>query len=414
MIVNSLTDREKMDNEKDSLLKGIRILDLADEKGSFCSKILSDLGALVIKVERPGGDPARKKGPFLKGSEHPYQSLSFFYNNTNKLGITLNLEESEGRELFLRLTRECDVVVETFPPGHLEELDLGYEVLRKTRPGLILVSISGFGQSGPRKSHKSCDLVASAYGGQMYVTGAPASAPLKIYGEQSYYSSSLFAAIGILLALRQRRLTGQGDHIDISLQEAVTSTLEHVLVRYFFENIIPNRQGSLHWNHLFHVLPCKDGFIQMTLFEQWETLVEWMDGEGMAGDLKDTKWHDEEYRVRHLDHIIELLEGWTKNHTVDELFKLGQLMRFPWAPVHSPKDIGDSPQLRERNFFFEINHSEIQTSIKYPGLPFKFTPPLSEERRRAPFIGEHNTQIFQKELGLSEEEIQRLSSQGVI
>jgi crotonobetainyl-CoA:carnitine CoA-transferase CaiB-like acyl-CoA transferase len=261
-------NRQKMGNEKDSLLKGLRILDLADEKGSFCSKILADLGARVIKIEKPGGDPARKKGPFLKDTERPHPSLSFLYNNTNKLGITLNLERSEGRELFLRLTRECDVVVETFSPGHIEELDLGYEVLKKTCPGLILVSISGFGQSGPRKSHKSCDLVASAFGGQMYVTGAPPSTPLKIYGEQSYYSASLFAAIGILLALRKRRLTGQGDHIDISLQEAVTSTLEHVMVRYFFENIIPDRQGSQHWNHLFHVLPCKDGFIQLTLFEQ--------------------------------------------------------------------------------------------------------------------------------------------------
>jgi crotonobetainyl-CoA:carnitine CoA-transferase CaiB-like acyl-CoA transferase len=403
-----------MGNEGDSLLKGLRILDLADEKGSFCSKILADLGALVIKIERPGGDHSRRKGPFMKNSQHPHKSLSFFYNNTNKLGITLNLEQSEGRELFLRLTRECDVVVETFPTGHLEELDLGFEVLRKTCPGLILVSISGFGQSGPRKSYKSCDLVASAYGGQMYVTGDPASAPLKIYGEQSYYSASLFAAIGILLALKKKRLTGQGDDIDISLQEAVTSTLEHVMVRYFFENIIPDRQGSQHWNHLFHVLPCKDGFIQLTLFEQWETLVEWMDGEGMAGDLKDTKWHDEEYRIRNLDHIIEVLEGWTRNHTVDELFKLGQLMRFPWAPVHSPRDIGNSPHLQDRNFFKDIDHSEMKTSIKCPGLPFRCAPPLSDERRRAPFVGEHNTQIFQKKLGLSDEELRRLSSEGII
>ncbi len=403
-----------MEKEKDSLLRGLRVLDLADEKGSFCSKILADLGALVIKVEKPGGDPARKIGPFLGDSLDPNKSLSFFYNNTNKLGITLNLEQSEGREVFLRLARGFDVVVETFPPGHLDEVDLGYEVLKETCPGLILVSVSGFGQSGPRKSYKSCDLVASAFGGQMYVSGSPSSSPLKMYGEQSYISASLYAAVGILLALRQRRLTGEGDHIDISLQEAVTSTLEHVMVRYFFENIVPQRQGSLHWNQLFHVLPCKDGFIQLTLFEQWETLVEWMDGEGMAGDLKDKKWNDEEYRLKHLDHIIEVLESWTKNHTVDELFELGQLMRFPWAPVHSPRDIADSPHLREREFFFDIDHSEIGTSINYPRLPFRFTPPLSDARRRAPFVGEHNSRIYQKELGLSEEELRRLSSQGVI
>jgi crotonobetainyl-CoA:carnitine CoA-transferase CaiB-like acyl-CoA transferase len=403
-----------MKNGKDSLLNGLQILDLADEKGSFCSKVLADMGARVIKVEKPGGDPARKIGPFLEDSQHPNKSLSFFYNNTNKIGITLDLERREGREIFLRLAKRFDVVVETFPPGRLDGLGLGFDVLRETNPGLILVSITGFGQIGPRRSYKSCDLVASAFGGQMYVTGSPSFPPLKHYGQQSYLAASLFASIGILLALRRRRQNGRGEHIDISLQEAVTSTLEHVMVQYFYENTIPKRQGSLFWHRLFHILPCKDGFIQLTLFEQWETLVEWMDGERMAEDLKDEKWNDEEYRLRHLDHIIDVLERWTKRHTTKELFELGQLMRFPWAPVHSPKEILESPHLGEREFFVDIGHPEIKTPLKYPRFPYRFSLPVSVAFKPAPLVGEDNTRIYQKELGLSEKELRRLSSQGVI
>lgn len=404
-----------MGNKKaDLLIRGLRVLDLADEKASFCSKLLADMGAFVIKVEKPGGDPARKIGPFLGESDNPNKSLSFLYNNTNKLGITLDLEQREGREIFLRLAKGFDVVVETFPPGHLERLDLGFEILREINPGLVLVSVTGFGQTGPRKSYKSSDLVASAFGGQMYVTGSPSSYPLKHHGHQSYLAASLYAATGILLALRRRRRNGTGEHIDISIQETVTATLEHVMVRYFSEKVTPKRMGSLFWNQLFHISPCKDGFIQLTLFEKWETLVEWMDSEGMSEDLRDGSWKDEEYRLRHLDHIIEVLERWTKTHTTNELFELGQLMGFPWAPVHTPKEILESPHLREREFFVDTEHPETETSLKYARLPYRFSPPMSTAGKRGPLIGEDNSRIYQKELGLSEKELGRLSSLGVI
>src|SRR4030042_1632208 len=225
------------------LLNGLQVLDLADEKASFCSKLLADLGARVIKRERPGGDPSRGIGPFLEESQNPKKSLFFFHNNTNKLGITLNLEHEDGKEIFLKLLQKADILIETFPPDYLKQ-GLGFEFLSPVNTGLIHVSVTGFGKNGPRSQHKSCDLVASAFGGKRYVTGSPSTAPLKPFGHQSYYSASLFAAVSILLALRKRNRTGKGEHIDISLQEAAISTLDHVMVRYFFENTIAKRQRS--------------------------------------------------------------------------------------------------------------------------------------------------------------------------
>ncbi len=396
------------------MLRDIRILDLADEKASFCSKLLADLGACVIKVEKPGGDSSRRIGPFQDNLGQQGKSLFFEYNNTNKIGITLDLEHSAGREIFRKLLQKTDVVVEAFPPGYLEELGLGFEVISEINPKGILVSVTPFGQRGPRSQYKSCDLVASAFGGQMYVSGSPATPPLKPFGEQSYYTASLYGAIAILLGLRRRSHTGKGEHIDISLQEAAVSTLEHVMVRYFYGKEISRRQGGLHWNHSFCILPCKDGYILITLFQQWETMVEWMESEGMAEDLKDEQYREEQYRLRHSTHIIEVLKRWTQTHTTRELFELGQLMSFPWAPVCSPAKVLENPQLKARQFFANVDYPEIDGSLEFPGIPYHFSHSSPSRWKRAPLIGEDNIQIYQGELGLSEEEMKRLSSIDVI
>lgn len=395
------------------LLEGVQILDLADEKASFCSKLLADLGARVIKIEKPGGDPSRRIGPFLEESPHPEKSVFFYYNNINKLGVTLDLEHEEGKEIFFRLIKKTDIVIETFCPGYLKQNGLGFDVLKKLNPKLILVSVTGFGQNGPRSQYKSCDLVASAFGGSMYVNGSPSTPPLKPFGEQSYYAVSLFAAVGTLLALRKRSCSGKGEHIDISLQEAVVSTVDHVMVRFFYEKVIAKRQGCLYWNNDFCILPCKDGHILLTLSLQWDILIEWMKSEGMAGDLQEEKYLEEEYRMAHMDHILEVLERWTKIHTAKELFELGQLMHFPWAPVGSLSEVLNNPQLKGREFFTPVEHPEIDKSILYPGSPYKFTHSL-DRWKRPPLIGEDNVQIYQMELGLPEEEFERLSSEKVI
>jgi crotonobetainyl-CoA:carnitine CoA-transferase CaiB-like acyl-CoA transferase len=395
------------------LLEGIQVLDLADEKASLCSKLLADLGARVIKVERPGGDPSRKIGPFIQDSTNARKSLYFFHNNTNKLGITLNLEHENGKEIFLKLLQKTDIVVETFP-DYLKQKGLGFDVLQFENIRLIQVSVTGFGESGHRSQYKSCDLVASAFGGQMYVTGSPSTPPLKPFGEQSYYTASLFAAVSILLALRKRTRTGRGEHIDISLQESAVSALDHVMVRYCYEKTIAKRQGGIYWNHSFCVLSCKDGHVLLAPFQQWDTMIEWMDSEGMAEDLKDEKYREEEHRASGINHILEVLERWTKSHTVQELFESGQLMRFPWAPIYPLKAVLNNPQLKARRFFIGVEHPELKRSISYPGSPYKFSRLSAGRWKQAPLIGEDNVQIYQRELGFDDKELQRLSSLGVI
>jgi crotonobetainyl-CoA:carnitine CoA-transferase CaiB-like acyl-CoA transferase len=402
-----------MEDKPKGLLEGIQILDLADEKASFCSKLLADLGARVIKIEKPGGDPSRRIGPFLEGAVHSEKSLFFYSNNTNKLGITLDLEHEEGKKIFFKLVKKTDMVIETFRPGYLKEIGLGFDVLRDVNPELILASVSGFGEDGPRSQYKSCDLVASAFGGSMYLNGSPSTPPLKPFGEQSYYTVSLFAAVGILLALRRRAYSGKGEHIDISLQEAVVSIVDHAMIRFFYEKVIAKRQGRLYWNNDFCILPCKDGPILLTVSLRWDILVEWMKSEGMAEDLQEEKYLEEEYRIAHMDHIIEVLKRWTRSHTTQELFESGQLMHFPWAPIYSLKEVLNNPQLKAREFFTNVEHPEINKSIFYPGSPYKFPSPLGRWKR-APLIGEDNVQVYQKELGLSKGEFERLSTIKVI
>lgn len=403
-----------MENNDKPLLSAIRILDLADEKASFCAKLLADLGAHVIKVEKPGGDPVRKSGRLPQRQTVNRTNLSFAYNNSNKLGITLNLENSAGRKIFLKLLKNIDVLVESFPNRYLEELGLGFDAISRENPGLIQMSVSGFGRTGPRKDFLSGNLVTAAFGGQMSVCGAKALPPLKPYGQQASYTASLFAAVGILLALRKRKISGRGEYLDLSMQAAATATLEHVLIRYFAEQIVATRQGSLHWNRAFCILPCKDGFIQLTPLQQWETLVEWMDTENMAADLTDEPWSDPEYRLEHFDHILDVLQGWTMTHTKDELFELGQLMHFPWAPVASPLEVLQSPQLAARDFFIQESLPGSGLKVKFPGMPYKFSPGFSLQSKPAPHTGEDNRKVYLEELGLSEDEVNELAEKKVI
>ena len=404
-------------SEEECLLRGLQVLDLADEKASFCSKLLADFGAEVIKIEPPGGDASRRIGPFQGNNPHSGKSLSFWYNNTNKLGITLNLETEEGREKFRQLAREADIVVEAFSPGYLERLGLDYGSLSRVNPNLILASICGFGQDGSHRHYKSCDIVASAMGGQMHVCGASDTPPLRPYGEQPYYLASLFAAIGILIALREREHSGEGQHIDISLQEAVAATLERVLVRYFYDGVVSQRQGREQTLPL--ILPCRDGYILLTIEREWDILVNLLESEDIVGELKEERWQEEEYRRQHWDHVVDTLSRWTKCHTKSELFELGQLMRFPWAPVSSFGEMANSPQLLARNFFVPVEHPERRTHFSYPGLPCKFfDKELSainnqQSARRAPLIGEHNAQVYREKLRLGIDAMEKPSANRV-
>jgi len=335
-------------NGQGSILSGCRVLDLTDEKGSLGSRYLADMGAEVIRLEKPG------------------RSADFHWENLGKRLITLDIELKQGQKVFRRLLETADVLVESRPPGYLDSLGLGYSSLSKLNPRLIMVSITPFGQTGPYRDYKSCDIVASAMGGQLYLDGQPGSPPLKPFGSQSYYLASIFAAIGVMLALLSRHSSGRGQHIDISLQECAAAALDHVLVRYFYQGEVAKRQGSLHWNNAFRIFPCKDGYVLLSLLYQWETLVEWLESEGMAEDLTDSKWRDRDYRLQHIDHVIEALERWTKKHPAAGLVEKGQSMRFPWAEVASIPQLLASPQLKARGFWTEIEHPVTGKKFKFP------------------------------------------------
>ncbi len=330
------------------VLENLRVLDITDEKGILCSKLLSDMGAEVIRVEKPG------------------QEMAPIYANAGKRCISLNIETDKGQGLIRQLVKKFDILIESFPPGHLNSLGLGYDEIIRINPQLIMASITDFGQNGPYRDYKSSDLVASALGGQMYVCGEPDQPPLKPFGPQANSTACLFAANGILLALQQRHLSNRGQYIDISIHECTAATLDHVLVRYLYEGATAERQGSLYWNNAFRIFPCKDGLILLSLLYQWETLVGWLDSEGMAGDLTDAEWRDEAKRTQNIDHIIEILERWTLNHTVEELMETGQLMRFPWANVASIPEVVKNPQLDERSFFSQIVGPEPEKRCEEP------------------------------------------------
>lgn len=276
---------------EDAILAGCRVLDLTDEQETLCIGLLVGMGAEITRVD-PEIEP----------------------------------------ETFRKLISNADIFIETTPPGYLASLKLGYKELAGINPGLIMVSLTPFGQTGPYKDFKASDLTLQAIGGWLSVTGEP-DRPLKLYGRQAYNSASLFAVNAVLLALRLRNETGKGQYIDISILECVAATLDHVLVRYFYEGAISGRQGSRAWNNAFDILPCADGHILISIHRQWETLVELMASEGMAEDLADPKYLDRDERNRHIDHIIEAMKRWTLKHKAGELEELGQLMHFPWAAV---------------------------------------------------------------------------------
>jgi len=207
-------------------LSDIRVLDLAGEPGWYCGKLLAELGADVIKVEPPGGDPGRRIGPFYHDEVDPQKSLYFFAHNTSKRSVTLNIATADGLALFRRLAATADVVIETFPPGFLESLGVGYQALAQARPGIIVASITGFGQSGPHSHYKAPDIVAVAMSGMMFLAGFPDEAPNRPYGNQSHYCASIQAATGILTALLHRDRTGEGQQVEVSMQEALSMNQE--------------------------------------------------------------------------------------------------------------------------------------------------------------------------------------------
>lgn len=406
--------------EDKTALGDLRVLDLADEKGTYCTKTLADLGADVIRIEPPGGDATRDIPPFYQDIPHRERSLYFWQYNSNKRGITLALETAEGRDIFKRLVRTADILVETFRPGYLDNLGLGYSVLSELNPGLIMTSITAFGQTGPYKDYQASDIVGVAMGGMMNACGHPDGPPVMPYGRQGYHTAANHAAIATLIALFYRDMEGRGQHIDVSMQTAIAQSLEFSNEFYFNCQWVLKRQGSRHGSDgigepLGHVLPCKGGYV--CNFGHIGPL-DWMEADGAVGTLKDDpRWlQDPIFRrvpenMRYLD---EQQRAWTMLHTGKEITEGCQNMHISWAKCSTLEELFEDEHLLARGFWIDVEHPELGATFKYPGVPYILQKTPWRFLRRAPLIGEHNTEIYQNELGFTGEELSSLKAAGVI
>jgi len=282
------------------MLDRYRVLDLTDDKGALCGKVLAEMGADVVKVEKPGGDASRNVGPFYHDTPDPEKSLNWFAFNQNKRGITLDIETGDGQEIFRKLVKKADFVIESFKPGYLDRLGLGYKALSKINPKLVMTSITPFGQTGPYSGFNGPDLVTMAMSGYTWICGDPDRPPVRFSSDQSYYQGSLQAAVGTLIAHYHRQATGEGQHVDVSLQEAMVWTLCYAPHDwYLLHQNIHTREGSF-WKRLgvtYRLIwPCKDGYVCYRLLmaqpgaEVMNDLIASMNKEGLGLNMKDISW----------------------------------------------------------------------------------------------------------------------------
>jgi crotonobetainyl-CoA:carnitine CoA-transferase CaiB-like acyl-CoA transferase len=336
---------------------------MTDEQGRFCAKLLADLGATVIRIIDPWGKSARSVPGFRSRGKID-------------LEIAIDLQDRMGKIAFHQLLRTADVLVENFPPGLLDAMALGYNQLQRINPRIIHLSITGFGQTGPKSAYRACDFVCAAYGGQMSTPGARAGKPRKLFGPQSYYVASLYGANSILLNLRKRRITGKGCHIDLSIQEAVASTLDPVLVDGFKSGRTASRKDDGPAREPFNILRCKDGYIQIPILRNWETIRELVETDARANNLLTRRLNRRANSEKCSSMLLNAAQAWTLNHTKHELFELGQAMGFPWAPIELPEDVPQSPQLKAHKFYRRTKLSGHSTLI--PGLPYRLREGLGK------------------------------------
>jgi len=410
------------------MLSPYRILDLAGEMGLFCGKALGDLGADVIKIEPPGGDPARRIGPFYHDNLDPEKSLFWFAYNTSKRGITLNLETADGRDIFKRLVKTADVVIETYSPGYLDRLGLGYQDLDKMKPGIILVSITPFGQTGPYKDWKAPDVVAWAMGGEMAPFGDADRPPIRIgYHSQAYLNAGADGAMGALMALIHRANTGEGQQVDVSIQEAVVHCTEHITSAWDLRKMVrkrnPEKVGANAPARLTRLWRCKDGYVSWFYWGGVMSvrtnvpLVKWMESEGMADDyILNYDWEKfgNDTTQEEVDRIEATTARFFLSHTKAELFEGAVRTNTQVYPVNTPADMLVDKQLSSRHFWVEVEHPELGTKLTYPGAFAASNEAPPRITRRAPLIGEHNEDIYEGELGMSRGELVRLKQAGVI
>jgi benzylsuccinate CoA-transferase BbsE subunit len=390
--------------EQQAALRGMRVLELADASGVYCGKLLAEMGADVIKIERPGGDSTREIPPFWGDEPHPERGLFFLYTNTSKRGVTLDISRPKGQELFKALARTAQLVVETFP--------------REANAGLVLTSITGFGQTGPYRSFASSDLVASALGGAMYVTGEENDPPVRLAGFQALTMASTFAAVSSMIALHHSAASGEGQHVDISLEET-TASVAHICGagKWREDGIIPRRRGTgLFASVPSGTYPCKDGLIYLTVNRplHWKALAQWIHEITGNREVLDPMFEGPSSSRQPYRELVDLfVSDLTSQLSVDEVYHEGQRRHIAFTPVNSAASVARDPHLAARSYFVELDHAGAG-HLRYPGAPYRHAETPWAIRGPAPGAGQHNQEIYGGELGLSAESLQTLERDGII
>lgn len=409
------------------MLSDLRALDLTNELGFFCGKLLGQFGIDVIKIEKPWGDPARKYGPFYKDIPSPEKSLYWFAFNDSKRGITLNIETEKGQEILKKLVKKADIVIESFSPGYLDRLGLGYPQLSAINPGLIMTAITPFGQTGPYRDYKGTDLVIMAIGGIMSLTGKPDGIPCRLSPNHAYCLGGTYAAVATMTAYYYRQRTGEGQYIDVALSDcAVRENYSEVPVSWKFGHYCAGRHGDIMFRYGVKtrtIWPCRDGHVTWTLFggtigaTENKQMARWLEEEGLFGDLKGIewdKWGFDNITQQQIDQIekpvMELLKRYTKKEIEDESLKRG--LRI--SAINDVRDLTENVQLKFRNYWKEIEHPELGDFILNPGHLFISDQISAKPLCRAPLIGEHNKIIYQDELGFDSRVMVDLKEKGVI
>ncbi|TFH22257.1 MAG: CoA transferase, partial [Myxococcales bacterium] len=375
-------------------LAGRRVVELADEKGLYCGKLLADMGADVVKVERPGGDRTRDLRPHRTAETGPDRSLPFLYLNTSKRSVTLDLEEAADRERFAGLAAGADLVLETCAPGRLDGLGLGYDALSAANAKIVVTSITDFGSTGPRAHWRGSDLVDSALGGAMYVTGYPEDPPVTMAGVQAYVATGTCAAAASVIAMFDATRSGRGQHVDIAVTEVVAS-VAHICGagKYSSDGIVPKRFGT----GLFASVPsgayaCKDGIIYLMVNRpaHWHALAGWINEVTGNREVLDPMFDGPSSVRQPYRELLDLfISEVTATMTVDETYREAQRRHIAITPVNTALGVTGDEHLDVRGFFVDVSHADGVT-LRYPGPPFRPALTPWSIRRRAPLPGEHD------------------------
>ena len=412
----------------EGMLSPYRVLDLTDERGLLCGKILADLGADVLQVEPPGGNTARRIGPFYRDEIHAERSLFWWSYTANKRSITLDIATADGQALLKRLVQSADFLIESGAPGAMAALGLGYDALAAINPALIAVSITPFGQQGPYAAYQAPDLVGMGLAGFMYVTGDPDRPPVRVGVPHFYLHGAGAAASGAMMAHAHRVLTGQGQYVDTSCQEAVCRALANAPQSFALEGSVLVRQGSYRQTgattYMRITWPCKDGFVNFKCSGgassggSVNNFIRWMAEEGMGDSYMEsldfTQLGYGMVTKELLDHVVPPVERFLLSRTKQELFDGAVARRILLFPVAMPRDILQNPQLQARAYFQTLQHPDLDTPLTLLGPFVRASATPLQLRRLAPQLGAHNMEIYCTELGLQPSELAYLREAGII